>query len=110
MRRSHLTCDAPPVGVVGIGNIAAAPYRKWALTLDLKWDVPLNHRPGSETRLAGVDVYYEFKWRDVFPSERAQFKNGQCLAELVRDLCPPGKRPALLLTLREGLEQGFRHT
>jgi hypothetical protein len=80
------------------------------LTLDLTWDVKLNHRRGSETRLAGVDVYYEFKWRDVFPSERAQFKNGQCLAELVRDHCPPSKKPALLLTLREGLEQGFRQT
>jgi hypothetical protein len=80
------------------------------LTLDLNWDVPLEHRRGSETRLAGVDVYYEFDWRDVFPSERAQFKNGQCLAELVRDLCSPAKKPALLLTLREGLKQGFRHT
>jgi hypothetical protein len=80
------------------------------LTLDLTWDVPLHYRPGSETRLAGVDVYYEFKWRDVFPTGRTQFKNGQCLAELVSDFCPPGKDPALLLTLRDGIKQGFRHT
>jgi hypothetical protein len=80
------------------------------VTLDLTWDVPLRHRQGSETRLAGVDVYYEFKWRDVFPNWRCQFKNGQCLAERVRDLCPPGKKPALLLTLRDDVKQGFRHT
>ena len=80
------------------------------MTLDLTWDVSLHHRQGSETRLAGVDVYYEFTWRKVFPNGRSQFKNGQCLAELVRDLCPPGKKPALLLTLREEVRQGFRHT
>ena len=80
------------------------------LTLDLEWDVQLSHRRGSKTRLAGIDVYYEFKWRDLFPSERAQFKNGQCLAEFVRDNCPAGKRPALLLTVRDGRTQGFRET
>lgn len=79
------------------------------MTLDLTWDEKLYHRQGGETRLAGVDVYYEFKWREVFPNGRSQFKNGQCLAELVRDLCPPGKKPALLLTLRD-VKQGFRHT
>jgi hypothetical protein len=90
--------------------VASATILFLRLTLDLTWDVPLHHRRGSETRLAGIDVYYEFKWRDVFPNGRSQFKNGQCLAELVRDLCPPGKKPALLLTLRDGLKQGFRHT
>jgi hypothetical protein len=78
--------------------------------LDLEWDLKLNYRPGSETRLAGIDVYYEFRWRDVFDNGRTQFKNGQCLAELVSELCPPGRKPALLLTLRNDVRQGFRHT
>jgi Shedu protein SduA, C-terminal len=80
------------------------------LTLDLDWDVPLEHRKGGETRLCGIDVYHEFEWLDIFPDVRTQFKNGQCLAQFVQEKCPEGKTPALLLTLRDGLKQGFRHT
>ncbi|MEX2211242.1 MAG: Shedu anti-phage system protein SduA domain-containing protein [Gaiellaceae bacterium] len=80
------------------------------LTLDLDWDVPLKHRKGGETRLCGIDVYHEFEWLHVFPDRRTQFKNGQCLAKFVQEECPEGKTPALLLTLRDGLRQGFRHT
>jgi hypothetical protein len=78
--------------------------------LDLDWDVPLHHRVGAEERLCGIDVFHEFRWRDVFPDERTQFRNGKSLASFVRDKCPPGKSPALLLTLRDDVRQGFRQT
>jgi hypothetical protein len=55
-------------------------------------------------------VFYEFEWRDVFPDERTQFKNGKSLAKFVKEKCPPGKIPALLLTLRDGVRQGLRQT
>lgn len=80
------------------------------MKLDVAWEVPLNHRKGSETRLCGIDVFYEFKWLDVFPDRRTQFKNGQSLARFVQEKCRPGKTPALLLTLRDGPKQGFLHT
>lgn len=80
------------------------------LTLDLDWDVPLKYRKGGDTRLCGIDVYHEFEWLDVFGDQRTQFKNGQCLARFVQGKCPDGKTPALLLTLRDGLQQGFRET
>jgi hypothetical protein len=80
------------------------------MELDLDWDVPLKHRKGSETRLCGIDVYYEFEWLNVFRDQRTQFTNGQCLAKFVQEKCPAGKRPALLLTLRDDLLQGFRVT
>ena len=80
------------------------------MKLDLDWDVSLNHRTGGETRLCGIDVFYEFPWLDEFPDRRTQFKNGQCLAQFVIDKCPPDKTPAILLTLRPDVKQGFRQT
>jgi hypothetical protein len=77
---------------------------------DLDWDVKLYHRQGSEKRLCGIDVFHEFKWLTVFPDRRTQFKNGQALANFVRKSCPPGKTPALLLTLRDDVKQGFVNT
>jgi hypothetical protein len=64
------------------------------------WEVPLQHRRGGPTRLGGLDIYYDFEWSELFPNGRAQFKNGQCLARLIREDCPEGKIPALLLTTR----------
>lgn len=80
------------------------------MDLDIEWDVKLYHRKGGETRLCGIDVFYDFKWLDVFPDRRTQFRNGQCLAKFVQDKCPSGKTPALLLTLRPEVKQGLRHT
>lgn len=80
------------------------------MELDLEWGVPLYHRVGAEERLCGIDVFHEFNWRDVFPDERTQFKNGKSLAKFVQDKCPPGKTPALLLTLRDDGRQGLRQT
>ena len=68
---------------------------------ELGWDRPLRKRRGSPKRLEGIDLYYDFKWYDVFPDGRAQFKNGLCLARLVQGDCPEGKTPALLLTKRD---------
>jgi hypothetical protein len=80
------------------------------MRLDLPWDVPLYHRVGAEERLCGIDVFYEFSWRDQFPDERTQFKNGKSLAKFVQEKCPAGKTPALLLTLRDDVNQGLRQT
>lgn len=80
------------------------------MELDLEWDVPLHHRVGAEERLCRIDVFHEFRWRDVFPDERTQFKNGKSLAKFVQEKCSPGKTPALLLTLRDEVRQGLRQT
>jgi hypothetical protein len=63
------------------------------------WPRKLYKRRGSPQRLAGLTVYYDFRWRDRFPDRRTQFRNGQSLARLIRAECPEGKTPALLLTL-----------
>jgi hypothetical protein len=72
---------------------------------EIGWDRPLRYRRGSPTRLDGVDIYFDFEWLDVFSDGRAQFRNGQCLAQLVRNDCPQGKVPALLLTTRDDVEE-----
>jgi len=71
------------------------------MVIDWEWDVPLQHRRGSPKRLDGIDLYFDFEWSEVFPDERAQFKNGLSLARLVRADCPEGKTPGLLLTTRD---------
>jgi hypothetical protein len=78
--------------------------------IDFTWDVELYYRQGAEERLCGILVFYDFQWLDVFPDERTQFRNGKSLARFVQEKCPPGKRPALLLTVRDGVKQGFRET
>lgn len=80
------------------------------MELDLEWDVPLLHRKGAEERLCGIDVFHEFAWRDEFPDERTQFRNGKCLATFVQNNCPAGKTPALLLTLRSEPKRGLLQT
>lgn len=80
------------------------------MELDLEWDLPLEHCSGGATRLAGLDVYYEFDWSTYFKDRRAQFRHGQCLAEHVRALCPSGKKPILLLTARDDVVEGYLTT
>lgn len=80
------------------------------MDLDLEWDLPLRHRRGASERLCGIDVFFDFEWLEEFPDERAQFRNGMCLAAFVRKNTPSGKTPALLLTVRPEPKQGFRHT
>lgn len=80
------------------------------MPLDLEWDRPLSHRRGAPERLDGVDVYYDFAWRDHFRDGRAQFRHGQALGRFVRKTCPDGKTPALLLTDNPDADEGFRDT
>lgn len=61
---------------------------------------------GAAKRLDGIDVFHDFEWLDEFPDERTPFVNGQCLAKRVRDHCPQGKTPALLLTVRDDVDEG----
>jgi hypothetical protein len=86
------------------------PYLISGLSLDLEWDRPLSHRRGSAHRLDGIDVYYDLVWDEHFSDGRAQFKNGRSLARRVRQECPDGKTPALLLTDREDVDERFLQT
>jgi hypothetical protein len=69
------------------------------------WDRPLHYRRGAESRLDGIDVYYDFAWFDFFTDGRTQFHHGLSLVRLIRNDCPPGKTAALLLTLRDDVEE-----
>jgi hypothetical protein len=76
-----------------------------SVDLDLDWDPPLEHRHGAPSRLAGIDVYYDFDWFDHFNDGRAQFRNGKRLAERVIADAPDGKVPALLLTDNDDVDE-----
>jgi hypothetical protein len=75
--------------------------------LELEWDPPLRSRWGAPERLCGIRVFHDFDWLDIFPDERAHFKNGQVLARTVQGQTPDGLIPALLLTRRTDVPQGF---
>lgn len=77
------------------------------MKLDLDWEPELRYRRGAPTNLDYVHVFHDFDWLDVFPDNRAQFRNGKCLAQHVRDECPEGKTPALLLTDQDRPEQSL---
>lgn len=76
----------------------------------LGWDKPLGYRRGARQRLRRIDVFYDLNWRKHFPDRRMQFRGGQSLADQVIEDCPEGKRPALLLTDRDDIEEGARVT
>ncbi|MDD2786018.1 MAG: DUF4263 domain-containing protein [Patescibacteria group bacterium] len=58
--------------------------------------------------LQDIEVYHDFSWKDVFPTGRTAFRNCKSLASRVRSDCPDGRKPALLLTIRdEAREVGF---
>jgi len=80
------------------------------MELDLEWDPPLKTRSGAAQRLCGIRVFYDFAWRDVFPDQRTQFQRGQILAQTVQEQCPDELEPALLLTRRTDVAQGYRTT
>lgn len=77
------------VATTSCGLLATPLYCLFPVQLDIDWDARLYHRKGSGTRLCGIDVFHEFKWLDVFPDRRTQFKNGQSLAKFVQTHCPP---------------------
>ena len=72
----------------------------------IDWSIPLRYRRGSPQRLRGLDVFYDFDWNSYFPDRRAQFRNGLCLAKRIIEECPAEKRPALLLTKLDDVEEG----
>src|SRR5713101_5899340 len=69
------------------------------------WDRPLSSRMGGQSRLGGLELFYEFDWLDEFPDQRAMFQNGTSLARLVKRECPQDLTPALLLTVRGNIEE-----
>jgi hypothetical protein len=77
------------------------------MSLDLEWEPPLQARWGAPERLAGIRVFHDFDWLDLFPDERTHFRNGRVLAQTVQAQCPEGLTPALLLTRRTDVRQGF---
>jgi hypothetical protein len=77
---------------------------------DIGWDLPIRFRRGGPSRLAGIELYYDFNWYDQFADGRAQFRNGRCLALLVQQGCPDGLIPALLLTARDSVEEQILQT
>jgi len=78
--------------------------------LAVEWDPPLRYRPGARERLCGIQVFYDFPWLQLFPDQRTQFRHGRVLAETTRQRCPGGLTPALLLTRRRDVDQGFAQT
>lgn len=73
--------------------------------MTVPWITALRERRGGAQRLLGLKVYYDFAWRDLFPDELTQFKHGLSLARHVQADCPPGKQPALLLTIDDAAEE-----
>ena len=110
--RSEATSRAQPAPsrpVSGLGLYVfrlAGDYPCW-VDLDLEWDPLLRSRWGAPEHLCGIRVFHDFDWLDVFPDERTHFKNGQILARTVQAQTPDGLIPALLLTRRTDVQQGF---
>jgi hypothetical protein len=77
---------------------------------ELEWDKPLGFRRGARQRLRRIDVFFDLDWYTYFPDRRVQFRGGQSLADQVIEDCPDGKRPALLLTDDDGVDEGARIT
>lgn len=80
------------------------------VTAALDWDPPLQERVGARERLCGICVFHDFRWTEVFPDERTQFKHGKDLARTVINECPDTHEPALLLTRRNDVDEGFQLT
>lgn len=74
------------------------------------WDPPLATLTGSPKRLNGVKIYFDFDWGEVFPSPRRAFPGGQSLTRLVKGDCREGLAPALLLTIRDDVEEAAFET
>lgn len=74
------------------------------------WRPKLRSRTGARKLLAGLDVYYDFSWREVIGHGKTTFPNGKDLAERIRDDCPQGMTPGLLLTTRDDVEEGHLRT
>lgn len=74
------------------------------------WRPPLSRRTGARKLLAGLDVYYDFPWREVIGHGKTTFTYGKDLAERITEDCPEGMTPALLLTTRDDADEGHLRT
>ena len=74
------------------------------------WRPQLSKRTGARKLLAGLAVYYDFRWRVVIGHGKTTFTNGKDLAGRIRDDCPEGMTPALLLTTQDDVEEGHLRT
>lgn len=63
-----------------------------------EWNRHLNYKRGGLYKLEYIPVYYDFDWYNVFLHNKAMFPGGMSLARLVKNECPNGKTPCLLLT------------
>ena len=70
------------------------------------WQPALLERTGAPTLLRGISVYFDFEWQSVIGHNRATFPGGKRLAQEVKEGCPAGKKPCLLLTIQEDMEEG----
>lgn len=61
------------------------------------WPVRLSQR-SSTVRLDGIEVFYDFDWREVIGHDRSAFRNGQALTRYVTSECPEHLTPTLVLT------------
>lgn len=66
-----------------------------------QWPNVLYRREGSPIRTDGIPIYYDFDWHTEFGHDRSTFQNGTAICQTVSSLCPSGRRPAILLTVRE---------
>ena len=74
------------------------------------WEPRLKRRRGARKLMAGLDVYHDFPWSKVIGHKKTMFRNGKDLAERVREGCPDGKTPRLLLTEKDEVEDGLLYT
>lgn len=74
------------------------------------WQPQLSRGTGARKLLAGLEVYFDFAWKEVIGHGKMAFTNGKDLAERIRDDCPEGMTPVLLLTTRCDVEEGHLRT
>ena len=66
--------------------------------MPIPWPLTLYQRPRAGPLLAGIDVFHDFVWRELFNHNLGAFQHGKSLASRIRSDAPTGKRPTLLLT------------
>ena len=57
------------------------------------------------SRLAHIQIFYDFDWQSKFGSARHEFKNGLRLTSLVKAESPVGSTPSLILLSRAGVQE-----
>lgn len=73
------------------------------------FDTELYRKSGWEL-LSFIPIYYDFDWQAKFHHDKAEFPYCKCLANRVKNECPIGKKPAIILTIREDVDIGAFET